>query len=268
MIEGVREERIASWWRFLEIAEALEKKSPPLPFFRGQARAEWMLQPRLARLTQGLDEKVAREIETIGQLEFQTQAHLFIPARMVFPHDDVVSQWGLMQQYGAPTRFLDWTLSPYVAAYFAAQQHTASDGAIWVVNGQRVQQATRERYGDRGVLPENRFEQKARLMELEGDPILSFTGLRVHTDRMGAQQMGYSVANRVVCDHAELIARLGAQVDALTKIVLPAELKPMFMRRLLRMNISGRSLFPGIEGLGRFAVELSELEAAHRRGLA
>jgi hypothetical protein len=187
---------------------------------------------------------------------------------MVFPPHDVLSQWGLMQHYGAPTRLLDWTLSPYVAAYFAVHQHADTNGEIWILTGHLVQTATREKYKERGDLPDDPVKQTAHLMDLEGEPILYFTGLRVHTDRMGAQQMGFTMANRVVCDHSDLIMQLEAPAETLTKLVIPAALKPRFMRRLLRMDITGRALFPGIDGLGRSAVELAELIAAHGRGLA
>ncbi len=52
--------------------------------------------------------------------EFRRSAHLYAPTAPV--GEDPISTGALMQHYGAPTRFLDFTLSPWVACYFAAEE--------------------------------------------------------------------------------------------------------------------------------------------------
>lgn len=47
---------------------------------------------------------------------------------------DILGWWEVMQHHGAPTRLMDWTTSPFIAAWFAIDGHEEADGdmAIWV----------------------------------------------------------------------------------------------------------------------------------------
>jgi hypothetical protein len=47
-------------------------------------------------------------------------------------HNDLVALM-VLRHYGAPTRLLDWSLSPYVAAYFAVSEGDRN-GELWAFN--------------------------------------------------------------------------------------------------------------------------------------
>jgi hypothetical protein len=67
-----------------------------------------------------------------------------------WPPDEVLSLLALAQHYGIPTRLLDWTRHPYVAAYFAASAALASDRddrlAVWAFDSGTVFELNRETY--------------------------------------------------------------------------------------------------------------------------
>lgn len=107
--------------------------------WRGQARFRWRLQPRLARDFAALPPLAADLSRDYAGLEngligfFKGRARRsLVPA----PDDlDLLSWLAVMQHYGAPTRLLDWTRSPFVALWFAYEGASGDeDAALWGLN--------------------------------------------------------------------------------------------------------------------------------------
>jgi hypothetical protein len=64
------------------------------------------------------------------------------------PDDDF--QWlALMQHHGAPTRLIDFTWSPYVAAFFALER-TLTDGVVWAMNPGAIDSSRADRPAPHG----------------------------------------------------------------------------------------------------------------------
>jgi hypothetical protein len=207
----------------------------------------------------------ALAVEQLGLADYQAQAHLHLPPAVIPPAPpaaSVADWWALMQHYNAPTRLLDWTLSPYVAAYFAVECEFGRDGAIFIVQHHTIKHQLREHI-DPQPITHHLLNDPA-----SPDAVVVWRPAR-SSERLVAQQGWFTFGTNILTDQDELIRQSGAvarQSDPKTlfieKWVVPSAMKLEFLRRLRRMNIAAHSLFPGIDGLGRSIAEAARLTSA------
>lgn len=101
-----------------------------------------------------------------------------------------------MQHYGVPTRLLDWTESPLVALYFSVNSHEKKDGAVWILDPVKLNQATKANPDDYKFVP-----------AFEDDSVVSYDTLSVESSPdLGIEPMAV-VATR---NNARIQAQLGA----------------------------------------------------------
>ncbi len=86
-------------------------------WFRGLPDSSWALEPKVHRFARLL-EKVDHEYETNLAHRFSNRAGLFGPG---LKQPERGGWLQVMQHHGLPTRLLDWSRSPLVAAYFAVE---------------------------------------------------------------------------------------------------------------------------------------------------
>ena len=233
-------------------------------YMRGQANATWPLTPSLVRLfnEKNVNPQKSFGIEMNTLREFQSQAHLHIPRNVLSQMKSDMAWLMLMQHYSCPTRLLDWTLSPFIATYFAVEQQANIDGAVWFFQSSNADTLMTEKYG-------SLHDQIDRIFEpIDAKPaIYPIVGM-VHTERSAAQQAVYTLCLDIIGNHDEIMARdlavkypdaNGSANKMLNKIVIPATLKNEFLSRLLTMNIKAQTLFPGADGIGRSASEIVRL---------
>lgn len=85
--------------------------------FRGQADARWGLQNTLERAVPASEKRRIFEERSLDN--FKSKFRLY--SKDLDTPQGKLSWLSLMQHYGVPTRLLDFTLSPYVALYFAIE---------------------------------------------------------------------------------------------------------------------------------------------------
>jgi hypothetical protein len=107
--------------------------------FRGHSDASWNLEPSIQR---GYSPQQERYLTN----EFRVRARSRYGA---CPSNNDYPDWlALMQHYGLPTRLLDWTYSPLIAAFFAvypdftsATQPNPPDACIWALGAGRLNES-------------------------------------------------------------------------------------------------------------------------------
>ncbi len=248
-----QEIRIDSWEAFVDEVAGPDYQSWA---FRGQANASWKLYSSLSRYL--LDYCVRPEAWPQQELRilriFRRKAHHFLPAP---PEQEDAFEWlALMQHHGAPTRLLDFTWSPYVAAFFALERASVHeedkvDAAVWAVHPpsadnrklRTIRASQLDPVDDIGPWTPGNYERYF----VPNEQQVAIYGEPPRMNRRLIAQSGTFVMPGVLDRPVEELIPA-----ATTKFVLDAA---AFRRRALtelyNMNISHATLFPDLDGLAR-----------------
>jgi hypothetical protein len=167
-------------------------------------------------------------------------------------------EWlALMQHHGAPTRLLDWTTSPYIAAYFALEDaHDicavwAIDTTFFLVDGVRA--IKRWKFPDidvPGQLSNSRYHDAVLEAGVPGVfPVEPF----YMNDRLTAQKGLFLLPGNSEMTFQKNLDACGRDIVAshVVKIEIPLSARFDGLMDLLNMNISRATLFPGVDGFAQ-----------------
>jgi hypothetical protein len=240
-----------------------------LYWFRGQSSNHWRLEPSFTRCLRSLD-VLGSQVEDIEQESlkaFQSRAHLFVSPPLLAKVRTTPCWWALMQHHGAPTRLLDWTVSPYVAAYFAVQHNEAkADGAVWCFCSNILRDSVHKLIGTPPDFdaPEVAEWYRSSLQKYRDHKIVMPLEFPYpSSDRIAAQQGRFTMCFHALAGHDCLIEQTLPRY--VRKLLIPHDKKSEFLLRLREMNITGSALFPGVDGLGQSVRELVDLRAHYLR---
>lgn len=245
---AVVEHVIKSWQEFDEIVKSRNYRKW---IYRGQSDANWGLVSSLVRAFNTAESlhgkakpgykkefnRIKHEMVMVDK--FERNAHIYLSH---LPKDKF-SWVALMQHYGAPTRLLDFTYSPYVAAFFCLESGEG-DAAIYSLNHDAITQSARnKKYGPSTAGLDwflvNGDLSKATLHTAE--PAYSNV-------RLQAQQGLFVMPNFIDMSHGDILLEYDLSENDYIKFVIPAKLRKEGIRYLYQMNVTATMIYPGLEG--------------------
>ena len=256
---------IKSWKDFEEIVSSSQYSDWA---FRGQEDQTWPLNSSLARYLS--DFKVHKDVwahqeDRILRI-FRRKAHLFLEH---IPAEDNVYEWlALMQHHGAPTRLLDFTWSPFVAAFFALEK-ARTNAAVWAINIKEIKTANRtitrqyplfkepNQNRDEPVVLAPRTQEIYYRFYIENTirdrvPFVSTGEPFNMSQRIIAQSGTFVVPGVLHLSVDEILSTYPAPETIMAKFVLDLDrIREDAMKSLYLMNITNATLFPGLDGMAR-----------------
>ncbi|MEP7135956.1 MAG: FRG domain-containing protein [Chloroflexota bacterium] len=245
-----------SWSHFEKIIEksllegTRELRAGP-SVYRGHANAAWHLETTLERAI-GLDQPVSAYFRNIERIQLQIET--FVDRNLDFPTEQdyansvmahalynksVITYLQYLRHFGYPSPLLDWSYSPFVAAYFAFRDVTNKAESVAIYELLVA--------GDMGQLP---IEERARIYPV-------YASAR-RNKRHYLQQSFYTVCYKKINgdvhyasheDPSAMGEKNGYSGEPIIKYILPAGERVKALHSLEAYNINSYSLMGTEESL-------------------
>jgi hypothetical protein len=166
-------------------------------WFRGQAKSEWPLIPKLFRLFKNSNKQATLDGERYMVRDFRLTSYPLRSGR-----ETLEDLYFLQQHYAMPTRLLDWTTNPLVALFFACEEEKPdgqeSDGCMFMLDAHAVTGLWPEQNGEVfGIATDSSPEFRAWIKYIFGETLTEegliqkpFPILPPHFDRRIVLQQG------------------------------------------------------------------------------
>jgi hypothetical protein len=264
------EVRVETWAQLIEevyfepINETLNRHRSQC-VYRGMTDARYGLEPGLMRVGEHF-----AEVEMILLDDFRKYAH-----RDAAGGDSFWNWMAVAQHHGLPTRFLDWTFSPYVALHFATSNLGAGppggDAVIWAVNYVETNALLSDhlahtlRMHNKNVFSVDMLAgalaDLRALDDFQPEPFVLFLEPPSLDQRIVNQAALFSLMSRprtrnpaggswtALLDEFLVAKQSTIGRTLFKKIVIAADLKWEIRDRLDQANITERVQYPGMDGL-------------------
>lgn len=232
----IREVNFASWAEFTSsFCTHLFHEQPFRRgrfLFRGHSEPAWRLEPTFDRMFQSQPKQKRLKIASDLLDRFRRSIEGFELPPETRNNDSLLLALG--QHYGLPTRLLDWTESPYVAAFFAYNR-----SALWGAHDQRIVIWVLD--------SENPIWSAQYGVEIVDVPSFGNRRIRNQSGKFTLSKTPFAALEDYVSAHADTD-------DALMKFFLPASEWSRALADLDAMGIHHATMYPETEGAAQMAL--------------
>jgi len=259
---------LSSWAEYEDCIDRLPRGKW---IFRGQANASWQLESSLYREFSkvkqlykeiGLDVEINYNRYELKLLrEFTSSYNLYSNHKLYEPESSEYKEiaryrqeaWSLMQHHGAPTRLIDWTYSPYVAAFFALDG-ASEDYCIYALDPIAL-----KRVDDQRINPAQYDRSLASSLETKTPSFIKTFEPYSKNERIRRQQGLFLVPNQnneslssVLNSYNLIDGKIaGEGMYVAHKFVFPKQLILDSWNKLQQMNINHETLYAGLDGFSK-----------------
>lgn len=277
IVNGFAEVKLFSWKYFYDFIHQ-EMLDYQMYIWRGQRCDDWPIDSTLDRLTKKA--KVARQkkhsfrTQHLEQFKYAVRGRRGQNPPLLETEND---WWALGQHYGLATPLLDWTTSPFVAAYFAfigVGERQTKYRVIYALAKPSVEKRSKELFDT----AEEERKKELKLVE-SGEksvgPLTRYSlGIPNRPDVEFIRPL--SDENQRLVNQGGLFSRFPANTDIktwvqdkykdnsgqwiLVKIHVPNKDREECLKALNRMNINHLTLFPDLYGASKYCNLYGEIE--------
>lgn len=221
--------------------------------FRGQQRLSWKLQSSIERAVLSGPERLKAE-QTL-RYRFGQAAANYLNVSQLPQHP--LDWLATMQHHGTPTRLLDFTRSPYIAAYFAVEDVGNDEPcAVWAVSEAwclSKADAVLKAGGLKADFPT--FSWLYVASDFIPIPLVAPAGPQKLSSRQIAQQALFAVPGDLSLSFEENLRRMLDPNEDIREHVkcyqIEGARRGEVLRDLRLMNINRASLYPGLDGFAQ-----------------
>jgi len=206
-------------------------------WWRGQSSDGYLLIPGVYRISRGIrtEQNLSLRFRQYGQTRYEKCP----------PQDDFCSWLFLAQHYGLPTRLLDWSESPLVSLFFAANANSDLNASLYALHPREMNKIVNN---DPTLVPvtsspANELFQGAFDDRFKLEKTIAIMSNELDS-RMLAQQSAFTLhGNRVD------LLKLSELKDVIRTFNVPAASKEKIINELASLGIRRRTLFPDLDNL-------------------